>query len=87
MYGRGLVGKGAVAIGFGACGWDFKRRVSAEDLRERLGGIGFEKVREIAGRSSVEISKTKCGNFVLDSLLYWQPAKSLKTRSYMVILR
>ena len=33
-----LVGKGALAIGLGAGGWDFEnRRVSAEDLRERLG--------------------------------------------------
>lgn len=85
--GWGLVGKGALAIGFGACGWDFKKTGICRRSKRAIGGIGFEKVREIAGRSSVEISKTKCGNFVLDSLLYWQPVKGLKKRSYMVILR
>ena len=57
--GWGLVGKGALAIGFGACGWDFKKTGIGERSKRVIGGIGFENVREIAGRSEVEISKAK----------------------------
>lgn len=31
--------------------------------------------------------EAECRNFVLDSMLYWQPVKGLKKRSYVVIFR
>ena len=83
----GLVGKGALAIGFGAYGWDFKKTGISRRSKRAIGGIGFEKVGEIAGRSQVKISEAECRNFVLDSVLYWQPVQGLKKRSYVVVFR
>jgi hypothetical protein len=83
--GWGLVGEGALAVGFGACCRNSKETGICRGPKRARGGIDLEKIREICWTGLIKISKAECGDLILNSLLNRKPVKGLKERSYMVI--
>jgi len=67
--GWGLVGEGALAVGFGACHRNYKETGISRGPKRARGGVDMKKIREIYWTGLIKISKAECGDLILNSLL------------------
>lgn len=80
---RSLIGKGALAVGFGAKGRNFEEASISRGTKLSGRCVQLQKVRKVARSQIIDSFETEKGKFVLDAFFNWEPMKRIKKGSDM----